>query len=75
MKNFCEILRGHPIKIINFKKKTAKLLIYEQQESYENGKNCYNCKRKFEHKYAKDKKYHKVMVHCHYTVEKEAYVI
>ena len=34
------------MKIINFKKKKIKFLTKEQQESYENAKNCYICKRK-----------------------------
>ena len=37
-----------------------KLLTKEQQESYENAKICYICKRKLQNKYLKDKKYHKV---------------
>ena len=36
MKMFCEFLRKHAMKIINFKKKRMKLLTKEQQESYEN---------------------------------------
>ena len=32
-------------------------------------KSCYICKEKFENKYVKDKKYHKVRDHCHYTGE------
>ena len=36
----------------NFKK--MKLLIKEQQESYENAKICYICQEKFENKYLKD---------------------
>ena len=55
------------MKIINFKRKTLKLLIKEQQESYENAKFSYISKEKFENKYVKDKKYHKVRDHCHYT--------
>ena len=39
-KFLCESLRKHAIKIVNFKKKTN-----EQQESYENAKTCYNCKK------------------------------
>ena len=39
MKKFCEYLRHHAMKIINFKKKKIKLLTKEQQESYENCKN------------------------------------
>ena len=65
IKKFCEFLREHAMKIINFKK----LLTKEQQESYENSKICYICKEKFENKYLKDKKYCKVRDHCHYTVE------
>ena len=69
MKKFCESLREHTIKIIKFKKKKMKLLIKEQQESYENVKICYICKEKFENKYLKDKKHQKVRDHCHYTGE------
>ena len=69
MKKFCESLREHAMKIINFKKKKMKLLTKEQQESYENAKICYICKEKFENKYLKDKKYCKVRDHCHYTGE------
>ena len=47
MKKFCEFLRKHAMKIINFKKKKVKLLTKEQQESYENAKICYICKEKF----------------------------
>ena len=54
MKEFCEFLREHAMKIINFKK--MMLLTKEQQESYEN-------------KYLKDKKYRKVRHHCHYAGE------
>ena len=46
MKKFCEYLREHAMKIINFKKKKMKLLTKEQQESYENAKICYICKKK-----------------------------
>ena len=41
----------------------------EQQESHKNEKICFICKEKFENKYVKDKKYHKVRDHCHYTGE------
>ena len=56
MKKFCESLREHAMKIINFKKKKIKLLTKEQQESYENAKICYVCHEKFKNKYLKDKK-------------------
>ena len=60
MKSFCDSLREHAMKIINFKKKKIKLLTKEQRESHENAKFCYICKEKFEYKYLKDKKYCKV---------------
>ena len=41
-----------------------KLLIKEQQESYENAKICDICKEKHENKYLKDKKYCKVRDNC-----------
>ena len=44
MKKFCESLRKHAMKIINFKKEKVKSLTKEQQESYENAKICYICK-------------------------------
>ena len=50
MKTFCEFLREHTMKTINFKKKKMKLLPKEQQESYENAKICYICNEKFENK-------------------------
>ena len=40
MKKFRESLRGHAMKMINFKKKKMKLLTKEQHESYENAKIC-----------------------------------
>ena len=67
MRKFCESLREYPMKIINLKK--LKLLTKEQQESYENVKICYICKEKFENKYLKVKKYHKVRDDCHCTGE------
>ena len=60
MKKFSESFREHAMKIINFEKKKMKSLRKEQQETYENAKICYICKEKFENKYVKDKKYHKV---------------
>ena len=40
-----------------------KLLGNDQQESYENAKNCYVCKDKFEDKHAKEKTFCKVRDH------------
>ena len=67
MKKFCEYLREHAMKIINFKKKRMKLLTKEQQESYEDAQICYICKEKIKNKYLKDKRYHKFRDHCHYA--------
>ena len=39
----------------------------EQQESYVNVKIYYICKKRFQNKYLKDKKYRKIRDHCHYT--------
>ena len=55
------------MKITNFKKNKTKLLTKELQELYGNAKICYICKKKIENKYLKDKIYHKVRDHCHYT--------
>ena len=38
MKKFCELLREHAIKLLNFKKKKTELLTKEQQELYKNAK-------------------------------------
>ena len=66
MKKFCEFLREHAMKIIDFEKKKMKLLPKEPQEPCENSKICDICKEKFENKYLKDKDYGKVRDHCHY---------
>ena len=66
MKKTCESLREHIMKIINFKKKTMKLLTKEQQESYKNANICYIFKEEFKNKYVKNKIYSKVKDHCHY---------
>ena len=46
-----------------------KLFTNEQNESYKNAKICYICKEKFEDKYVKDKKCHKIRDQCHYAGE------
>ena len=69
MKKFCESLRKHAMKIINFVKEKMKLLTKELQESCENAKFCYICKEKFEKEYLKEKEYRKVRDHCHYIGE------
>ena len=74
MKNICESLREHTMEIIIFKKKKRKLLTNEQQKSYKNEKNCYLCKEKFEDEHDKDKIYHKIRDHCHYTQSRTKYL-
>ena len=49
------------------------LLTNEKKDLYENAKICFTCKEKFEDKYAKDKKYHKVRYHWHHTSEYRGY--
>ena len=57
------------MEIINFKRKKNKLLINEQQKSYENVKFFYICREKFENKYAEVKKCCNVGEHCRYSAE------
>ena len=45
MRKSCEFLREHVMKINYFKKKKMKLFTKEQQESYENAKICYICRK------------------------------
>ena len=66
MKKFCESLREHAMKIINFFKKME---TKEQQKLNRNAKICYICKEKFENKYFIYKKYREVRDHCHYAGE------
>ena len=64
MRNFCEFLREHAMKITNFRKKKIKLLTKEQQEPNENRKIYNLCTKKKKKKkiqkneniYEKDKK-------------------
>ena len=67
IEKFCEYLKEHAMDIINFRKKTMKLLIEKRQESYEDAKICYIFKQKSENIYVKDINYVKVGDHCkHY---------
>ena len=50
MKNFCESLRKHAMKIMNFVKKKMTPLTNEQQESHEKTKIYYIFKKQFEQK-------------------------
>ena len=69
MKKFCEELREHAIKRINFKKKKIRSLKNSQQKSYKNAKFYYICRETFKDKYATVKKYQKVRHRCQYTCE------
>ena len=51
------------MKIIDFKKRSMKLLAKKQQESYENVKISYICKEKFKNKYLENKEHCKVRNH------------
>ena len=64
MKKSCESLGEHSVKIVIFKKKEMIALTNWQ---YEKTKICHISKKKFEHKYINDKRYHKVKGHCNYT--------
>ena len=64
MKKFCEDLRTHATKIINYEKKKMIPLTIEEKIHYNEQKNCYICKKEF---YTSDKKHYKVRDHCHYT--------
>ena len=67
MKKFCESLREHAMKIINFKKRKMKLLKTSIRNHKKIQKSVIFVKKKFENKYMEDKKYRKVRDHCHYT--------
>ena len=51
------------MKIIDFKKRSMKLLAKKQQDSYENAKISYICKEKFKNKYLENKEHCKVRYH------------
>ena len=66
MKNFCQDLREHATKIINYEKKEMIPLTKEEKRSHRIQRRCYLCNRKFSTD-GSNKKYHKVRDHCHYT--------
>ena len=66
MKKFCESLREHTMKIINFKKKKVMPSINKECKSYLNQASCHTGKKKFENKCTNDKIYCKVRDYCHY---------
>ena len=66
MKNFCRDLREHATKIINYEKKEMIPLTKEEKKMHNEQKVWYICKKRFSTD-DKNKKYHKVKDHCHYT--------
>ena len=67
MKKFCESLKEHMMKIINFEKKKIIPLTSKEYESYLYQKDCHIFKKEFYHKFSNDKNYCKVKDHCHFT--------
>ena len=64
MKRFCEDLRIHATKTINYEKKKIISLTTEEKINYNDQKVCYICEKEFD---TIDKKNYKVRDHCHYT--------
>ena len=63
MKKFCEDLRIHATKIINYEKKKIIPLTVKEKINYNDQQICCICKKEFD---KSDKKHHKVRDHCHY---------
>ena len=66
LKKFCEDLREHSTKIINYEKKKMISLTTEEKIHYNKQKVCYICKKEFDNN-DNNKKQQKVRDHCHYT--------
>ena len=66
MKKFCQNLREHATKIINYEKKDMIPLTKKEEKHHNKQKVCYICKKEFNTD-DNDKKHHKVKDHCHYT--------
>ena len=64
MKKFCEDLKEHATKIINYEKKRMVPLTTKEEIFNNQQKICYICKKEFNNN---DKKQQKVKDHCHYT--------
>ena len=70
LKTFCDDLKEHVNRIINFEMKPMTPLSAEEKESYENQRLCHICEKEFfTDKYNKKeyKLMSKVRDHCHYT--------
>ena len=70
MKKFCDELKEHVNRIINFEMKPMTLLTDEEKESYENQQLCHICEKEFCTDKDNNKKEYKLMKkvrdHCHY---------
>ena len=64
MEKFCEDLRTHATKIINYEKKKMIPLTINEKIYYSEQEICYICKTEFD---KNDKKHYKVRDYCHYT--------
>ena len=64
MKKFCNDLREHSTRIINYEKKKMIALTPEEIIHHNKQKVCYICKKEFDNN---NKKQQKVKDHCHYT--------
>ena len=60
MKKFCESLREHEVKIINFRKNNIMQLTEKELESCTSQENCYICKEIFKEEDADHEKYRRV---------------
>ena len=60
MKKFCESLREHEVKIINFRKNNIMQLTEKELESCTSQENCYISKEEFKEEDADDEKYRRV---------------
>ena len=73
MKKFCEDLRIHATKIINYEKKKIIPLTMDEKINYNDQKVCYICKKEFDTinstklSSLERKKNYKVREQCHYT--------
>ena len=67
LKNFCQDLREHAVKISNYEQKEMVPLTKKKEEKKHNKqKVCHICKRRFSTD-DNNKKYYKVKDHCHHT--------
>ena len=78
MEKFCEGIRDHAMKIINYEEKEVVPLTDKENKSYEKQRVCYICKKEIstdENDKNAFKLYHKVIDHCHCTADLEELLI